>query len=138
MTVKGINFNNSNKQSAAILASDESILSSSPYKHNGSNNSLNRDSNLNHYKINQVRSIIQKLKCCKETEEEWRERGRPTQLMLIPHEPDDRDQLKSHLSDCHLHITVKAFDNVSGGDNNNDHNYIQHCTAYNIYRKSWQ
>lgn len=54
MTVKGINFNNSNKQSAAILASDESILSSSPYKHNGSNNSLNRDSNLNHYKINQV------------------------------------------------------------------------------------
>lgn len=55
MTVKGINFNNSNKQSAAILASDESILSLSPYKHNGSNNSLNRDSNLNHYKINQVR-----------------------------------------------------------------------------------
>lgn len=54
MTVKGINFNNSNKQGSAILANDESILSSSPYKHNSSNNTLNRDSNLNHYKVNQV------------------------------------------------------------------------------------
>lgn len=54
MTVKGINFNNLNKQGAAILAGDESILSTSPYKHNGSNNALTRDSNLNHYKLNQV------------------------------------------------------------------------------------
>lgn len=57
MTVKGINFNNSNKQGAAIMTGDESILSAlstSPYKHNGSNNSLTRDANLNHYKVNQV------------------------------------------------------------------------------------
>lgn len=54
MTVKGINFNNSNKQGAAIMAGDEAILSSSLYKHNGSNNSLTRDANLNHYKVNQV------------------------------------------------------------------------------------
>lgn len=54
MTVKGNNFNN--KQGAAIMGGDEAILSTSPYKHNGSSNSLTRDSNLNHYKVNQVSS----------------------------------------------------------------------------------
>lgn len=54
MTVKGINFGNSNKQGAAIMAGDEAILSSSLYKHNGLNNSLTRDANLNHYKVNRV------------------------------------------------------------------------------------
>lgn len=54
MTVKGINLNNLNKQEAAIMAGNEAILSSSLYKHNGSNNSLVRDANLNHYKVNQV------------------------------------------------------------------------------------
>lgn len=59
MTVKGNNFNNSNKQGAAILSGEEPILSTSPYKHNGSSNSLTRDSNLNHYKVNQVSSCHQ-------------------------------------------------------------------------------
>lgn len=55
MTVKGLNFNNFSKQGAAIMAGDESLLSTGAYKHNGSNNSpSNRDSNLNHYKSNQV------------------------------------------------------------------------------------
>lgn len=57
MTVKGNNFNNS-KQGAAILSGDEAILSTSPYKHNGSSNSLTRDSNLNHYKVNQVSNAV--------------------------------------------------------------------------------
>lgn len=58
MTVKGMHFNNFTKQGAAITSGDDSQLSTSPYKHNGSsNNSSNRDSNSNHYKSNQVRTI---------------------------------------------------------------------------------
>lgn len=51
MTVKGLNFSNFTKQAA--LMSDESIVAS--LKHNGSNNGSSRDSNLNHYKLSQVR-----------------------------------------------------------------------------------
>lgn len=59
MTVKGINFNNSNKQGIAMnMIGGDSILSTSPYKHNGANNSLTRDANLNHYKVNQVQCFF--------------------------------------------------------------------------------
>lgn len=51
MTVKGMHFNNYNKQAA--MMGEEQI--SSPIKHNGaSNGPTSRDSNLNNYKLSQV------------------------------------------------------------------------------------
>lgn len=65
MTVKGINFNNIGKQGVNTKSTEESLLSTSPYKHNGSsNNSSNRDSNSNHYKSNQVRTIFPTTNSC--------------------------------------------------------------------------
>lgn len=45
-----------------MMAGDHAILSTSLYKHNGSNNSLTRDANLNHYKVNQVGRAFRKRK----------------------------------------------------------------------------
>ena len=48
MTVKGLHYNNFNKQNSSIDESLNPLL-----KHNGTNNSPSRDLNLNHYKSNQ-------------------------------------------------------------------------------------
>jgi len=59
MTVKGMHYNHFQKQQQQQLQSHPIMMMedpmNSPIKHNGSNNGLsNRDSNLNHYKLNQV------------------------------------------------------------------------------------